>query len=187
MKKLFFALMAVAVLLSALGLQVGSAKAEGYITYENGQFVRGTGIVFTFDAEGFRNKDLKNATIYVGSDYYDLYCWVRKEEGKILCVAVGGLTEFAGETGIIYLGGQIFYVIIPARAGAPADEGGGVPICEQGEVLGANYMVDFGSGYDGPYFVPGGTLAEADSQAQSWFGNFSYYRVSGLVCDMEPS
>lgn len=183
MKKIFLLLMTVAVFGSALGLQVSRAKAEGYITYEGGQFVWGTGIVFTFDAEGFRNKDLKNATIYVGSDYYDLYCWVRKEEGKILCVAVGGLTEFAGKTGIIYLGGQIFYVIIPHKAGAPVDES---LTCPQGQVPGADVLVDTGDGY-ATYFVPGNTLADVESLAISWFGA-DYGGISGgLYCGVEPS
>jgi hypothetical protein len=83
------------------------------------------------------------------------------------------LTQFAGQTAIIYLAGQIFYVTVPAKGGTP-DKESGVPTCDQGEVLGANYMVDFGSGYDGPYFVPGDTLAEADSLASSWFGDFDY-------------
>jgi hypothetical protein len=81
---------------------------------------------------------------------------------------------------------EMFYVIIPAKGGAP-DGGSVVPTCDQGETLGANYMVDFGSGYDGPYFVPGDTVAEADSQADSWFGEYSYYRVGGLECGVEPS
>ena len=186
MKKIFLFLLAFAVFASALGIQVGRAKADGYITYEGAQYVVGTGIVFTFSAEGFRNRDLKDATIYVGSDFYDLYCWVRKAEGKILCVAWGSLTEFAGQTGIIYLGGQIFYVIIPNKHGVP-EEGSAVPTCAQGEVLGAEYMVDFGSGYDGPYFVPGNTLAEADQLAAGWFSIFPYYRINGLVCDFEPT
>jgi hypothetical protein len=185
MKKAYLLLMALAVFVSALGFQVNRARADGYIIYEDAQYVVGTGILFTFEAEGFRNKDLKNATIYVGSDFYDLYCWVRKQEGKILCVAWGSLTQFAGQTGVIYLGGQIFYVIIPNRHGTPG-AGGQPPTCEQGELLGAEYMVDFGSGYEGPYFVPGDTLDEADQQAGSWFGEFDYYRVNGLVCGEEP-
>lgn len=186
MKKILSSIMALAVFFSVLGMQVGQAKAEGYITYEGAQYVVGTGIVFTFSAEGFRTRDLKDAVIYVGSDFYDLYCWVRKAEGRILCVAVGGLTEFAGQTGIIYLGGQIFYALIPNKHGIP-EEGSSIPVCEQGEVLGAEYMVDFGSGYDGPYFVPGDTLDEADQQADSWFGEWDYYRLGGLVCGIEPS
>ncbi len=186
MKKLFLVLMLVAVFGSALGFQVAPARAEGYITYEGGLYVYGKGIVFVFDNTDYRTRDLKEASIYVGSDFYDLFCWVSEEGDKIICNAQSGLTQFAGETAIIYLGGQMFYVIVPAKGGAP-DKGEAVPTCEQGQVLGANYMVDFGFGYDGPYFVPGSTLDQADLLAESWFSDSDYYRVGGLVCDREPS
>jgi hypothetical protein len=184
MKRILLLLMAAAVIVSVLGYQVNRAKAEGYITYEGTQYVVGTGIVFTFDATGFRNRDLKNATILVGSDFYDLYCWVRKEEGKILCVAWGSLTEFAGQTGIIYLGGQIFYVIIPNKHGLPDNQ---PLVCEQGLVPGADVTVDFGGGNIETFFVPGDTLANVQNQAGSWFGQWSFEITSGLYCGQEPT
>jgi len=184
MKKIFSLLMALTVLGSALGLQVGTAQADGgLIVYEGGLYVWGKGIVFHFDAEGYRNKDLKDASIYVGSDFYDLFCWVTSDKEHIVCNAQGGLTQFAGQTGIIYLGGQIFYVIIPAKAGAPVDES---LTCPQGQVLGADVLVDTGEGY-ATYFVPGDTLADVESLAVSWFGQ-DYGGISGdLYCDVEPS
>jgi hypothetical protein len=160
-------------------------KGGGYITYEGAQYVVGTGIVFTFEAEGFRNKDLKNATIYVGSDFYDLYCWVRKAEGRILCVARGSLTQFASQTGIIYLGGQIFYVIIPNKHGIP-EESDETLTCEDGLVPGADVTVDFGEFTD-IVFVPGSTLAEVQSQAESWFSELDFEITSGLYCSQAPS
>jgi len=180
MKKVFFLLLSVAVMVSVLGVQVNRAKAEGYITYEGAQYVVGTGIVFTFSAEGFRTKDLKNAAILVGSDFHDLYCWVRKAEGRILCVARGALTEFAGQTGIIYLGGQIFYVLIPNKHGIP-DQGDTPLTCEEGLVPGADVFVNFGEG-NGTFFVPGNTLEEVQSQAMSWFGDWDFEITSGLYC-----
>jgi hypothetical protein len=180
MKKVFFLLLSAAVMVSALGVQVNRAKADGYITYEGAQYVVGTGIVFTFSAEGFRNKDLKNATILVGSDFHDLYCWVRKAEGRILCVARGSLTEFAGQTGIIYLGGQIFYVLIPNKHGIP-DQGDTSLTCEEGLVPGADVRVDFGEVIE-TFFVPGGTLAEVQSQAMNWFSEMDFEFTSGLYC-----
>lgn len=184
MKKTFLYLMALAVFVSALGMQVGQAKAEGYITYEGAQYVVGTGIVFTFSAEGFRTRDLKHATIYVGSDFHDLYCWVRKAEGKILCVARGSLTEFAGQTGIIYLGGQIFYALIPNKHGVP-DQGDTSLTCEEGLVPGADVTVDFGEFID-IVFVPGNTLEEVQDQAESWFSEMDFEITSGLYCSQEP-
>jgi hypothetical protein len=185
MKKTWMILLAMALFVSALGVQVNRAKADGYITFENAQYVVGTGIVFTFEAEGFRNKDLKNATIYVGSDFYDLYCWVRKAEGKILCVARGSLTEFAGQTGIIYLGGQIFYVIIPNKHGIPG-QGDASLTCEEGLVPGADVTVDFGEFTD-TFFVPGNTAEEVQNQAESWFSEWDFEITSGLYCSQEPS
>ncbi|GEM_PF-2063374 len=185
MRKMFLFLMMLTVLVSTLGVQTTKARADGLITYEGGEFVVGVGILFTFDASSYRNKDLKNATIYVGSDFYDLNCWVRKEDGEILCSVRGGLTQFAGQTAIIYLAGQIFYVTIP-RPGGPNDDSS--LSCTDGLVSGADVMVDFGSGPDGPYFVPGNTLAEVQSLAESWFsGATSIDIVSGLYCSAEPT
>jgi len=184
MKKTLFLLMVFAILASAFGVQVERARAEGTITYSEAAYVQGKGFVFIFDASGFRNKQLKNSSIYVGSDFYDLFCWVAEDKEHIVCNAQSMLLPFVGQTGIIYLAGYIFYVEIP-HAGGPKEDT--TPTCDQGEVLGANYMVDFGSGFEGPYFVPGATLAEADLQAESWFGDFDYYRVGGLVCDFPPT
>jgi hypothetical protein len=187
MKRFISLGMLLIVLAAALGIPAGAAKADGFIVYEGAQFVVGTGIVFTFEGEAFRSRDFKGANIFVGSDFYDLYCWVRKGETRIVCVASGGLTEFAGQTGVIYLAGQIFYVTIPFKHGS-AESGGQSLTCEDGEVLGAEYMVDFGSGPDGPYFVPGDTLDDADALAAIWFAQaVDYYGVNGLVCDEEPS
>ena len=184
MKKIFLLLMAVVVLISAFGMQVNRAKAAGYITYDDAEFIVGTGIVFTFSGEGFRNRDLRGSTIWVGSDWYDLYCWAVKAEGKIRCLAWGGLTQFAGQTGVVYLGGQIFYVIIPDKHGIPQDSG---PLtCPDGLVPGADVFVEFGEG-SGTFFIPGDTLDEVESQAQSWFGQFAYEIVSGLYCGEEPT
>lgn len=181
MKKLLYLCMLFAIFASALGLHVSSARAEGFITYDEASFVWGKGIVFIFDAEGYRNRDVRNASILVGSDYFDLFGWVTKEKDKIVCNAQGGLTRFAGQTAIIFLAGQIFYVTIPGAGGTPA------LTCTAPEVLGANYEVDFGGGFSGPNFVPGNDLTATDAQASSWFSSFSYRRASGLVCDNEPT
>jgi hypothetical protein len=185
MKKIFLVLVAAAVFISALGLHVDRAKADGYITYEGAEFIIGTGIVFTFDGKGFSNKELRGSTIWVGSDFYDLYCWARKDAGQIVCVLRGGLTEFAGQMGTIYLGGQVFWVLIPHKYGPPGE--GEVPLsCPDGLVPGADVFVEFGEG-TGTFFVPGETAEEVENNAQSWFGQFSYEIVSDLYCGEEPS
>jgi len=187
MKKMFLLLMAVAMFASAFGLQVGMAQADGsLIVYEGSLFVWGKGIVFQFDAEGYRNKDVKNATIHIGSDFYDLFCWVLKEEGKIVCNAQGGLTQFAGETGIIYLGGQIFYVIIPGRAGAP-EESEESFTCESG-VPGADVTFFTSDETLETYFISGSTLAEVQDNAENWLGGYliSIVEIGELYCGQEP-
>lgn len=106
----------VMIMISLLGFDTGRAQASGILTYAGGQFIVGKGIAFVFQGSGFKNRDLKNANIFVGSDYYKLSCNVNKDDQKIVCVAGGGLSdEFAGESGIIYLAKQVFYVVIPGR------------------------------------------------------------------------
>lgn len=182
MKKFLLLLMVLAVCSSVLG--VSRAQAADWITFAEGAYVHGKGIVFIFDATGYRNKDLKNASIYVGSDLYDLFCWVTEDKEHIVCNAQGGLTQFAGQTAIIYLAGQIFYVTIPG-AGSPT-EGAAPLVCDLGLVPGADVFVDFG-GFTETLFVPGSTLAEVQSQAESWFAGLEFEIVSGLYCGLEPS
>ena len=72
-----------------------------------------------------KNKDLKGANIFAGSDYHKMYCSYNDDTEKIVCVLSGGLTEFAGQTGIIYLAGQVFYVTIPDKGLPPGHSGTG--------------------------------------------------------------
>ncbi len=176
--------MALAVFASTLGLQVSRAQASDWITFSEGAYVHGKGIVFIFDATGYRNRDVKGAGIYVGSDFYDLFCWVTEDQEHIVCNAQGGLTQFAGQTAIIYLAGQIFYVTMPG-AGGPKEDAAPL-VCTDGLVPGADVFVDFGGSTD-TFFVPGSTLAEVQSQAESWFSDSEFEIVSSLYCGLEPS
>ena len=189
MKKLFLLLLAVVVVASALGVQVGTvyAKEKSPITYEDGVWSWGAGIVFTFDATGYRNKDVKNASIYVGSDFYDLYCWIHQDGERILCVARGALTEFAGETGIIYLAGRIFYVIIP---GKPV--GNTTLTCGEFQMAGADVSFELSGGGFITGFVGGASLSEVSSNAanivSSSAGFYIDYAVEGgLYCNFIES
>lgn len=185
MKKLFLGLMSLVITVSALGLQVSHARAGGIISYERMSFVTGKGIVYIFAAEGYRQKDLKNASIYVGSDFYDLFCWVSEEKDHIICNAQKGLTQFAGQIAVIYLAGQIFYVTIPAASGPK--EGTSLT-CPTGQIPGADVQVDFGEGDIETYWVEGDTLAEVQANAESWFFEaISIEVVSGLYCNWPPS
>jgi hypothetical protein len=115
MKKILSLVMVAIVLASAFWVPAESARAAGLITYRGGVFVEGKGIAFVFDAPGYRNRDVKAADIFLHSSFYDLGCTVNREEDKIVCVLRGGLTEYAGETGVIHLAGHVFYVTIPGR------------------------------------------------------------------------
>src|SRR5262245_56224273 len=166
MKKFLSLVMPVIVLVSALWVSAGSAGAAGMITYVDGRFVWGKGVVFVFDASGYRNKDVKNASIFAGSNFHDLYCTVNKIAEKIVCVARGSLTDYAGQTGIIYLAGQIFYVTIPDRV-LPAEIT--LPLtCNEPEVLGANVTFQVSEGFPFTEFVPGNTVEEVQNQADAW-------------------
>ena len=116
MKKIYSLLIAIVVLVSAFSFSASKAQAASLITFADGRFVWGKGIVFLFDASEIKNKDLKGANIFAGSDYHKMYCSFNEDIEQIVCVVSGGLTEFAGQTGVIYLAGQIFYVTIPDRA-----------------------------------------------------------------------
>ena len=120
MKKNLSLLMAVIVFLSTLSFSTSKAQAAGTIRYAGGHFVTGKGISFVFNASGYRNRDVRGANIYAGSNFHNLYCSAKKGEGKIVCVARGELTEYGGETAVIYLAGQIFYVTMPYQGDGPS-------------------------------------------------------------------
>lgn len=195
MKKVLSLVMAIMVLVCTLSIRVGAAQAAGLITYRGGLFVWGKGVVFVFDAAGYRNKDVRNANIFAGSNFHNLYCTVNKEEEKIVCVGRGSLTQYAGETGVIYLGKQIFYVIIPARPELPEPE---VPVeealtCEEPEVLGATVTFEAGEGDPQSFFLAGETLQEVQNSAvdlmDAWEGFFSNPDISedGITCGIPDS
>ena len=190
MKKILLSLIAAIVLVTTLGFRTGSAAAAGHITYVDGRYVWGKGIVFVFKASGYRNKDVRGANIFVGSNYHKLGCTVDKEKENIVCVLGGGLTQFAGETSILYLAGQVFYVTIPDRT-IPEQTIVVEPplVCEEPEVLGATVV--FRDHDHLPYteFVPGNTVEEVDALADSWVdGEFwvSHDPVGDLGCGMPP-
>ena len=183
MKKAFSFLMVIVILVSALMVTSGTASADGgYITYKYADFIGSKGIVFIFDAPA--GKNLKDATIWVGSDFYDLFCVYKADEGKIKCVTYGGLTKFEGQTGIIHLAGQIFYVIIPGRDEAPQTTTITVT-CTFPEVTGAYVLFVVMEGAPQLYFIPGDTLQDVENQANDWLSDpwFQSFDIQGgLTC-----
>jgi hypothetical protein len=152
------------ILVSLFAGRAGTAQAAGLITYAGGRFILGKGIVFVFKASGFKRRNIKNASIFVGSNFHNLSCSVNKDDGKIVCVARGGLSdEYGGEPGIIHLAGQIFYVTIPYRIERPeSDEESG---CEEPEVRGAKVQFEDVDGSFFTEFIPGDSLDEVEGAA----------------------
>ena len=62
MKKIFSLLIAIVVVASAFSFSASKAQAAGLITFADGRFIWGKGIVFQFDASEVKNKDLKAPT-----------------------------------------------------------------------------------------------------------------------------
>lgn len=165
MKRSFSILMMAVLLVSAFGFSAKPASAAGgAISYRDGHYVQGKGVAFIFDASGYRNKDIKGATIYVGSDFFDLGCVVVKKESKIVCVVRGDITGYAGQTGVIFLAGQVFYVIIPGRSSSD----NGTFSCPEGTIMGADVTFETGGGDTVTFFVPGSTISEVQSNAKSY-------------------
>ncbi len=186
MKRLFSLLMVIVVLISVMGIAVTKASAAGpIISFDNASFIYSKGVVFTFLVS--EKVNVKNASIYAGSDWYKLSCVYKKEDGTIVCVASGGLTQFAGQTGVITLGGQVFWVIIPDKGIIKEDT---IAItCSQPEVLGALVLFETVEGFDGPYFVPGKTLQDVAETANNWVdGQFwtDFSIQGGLTCGEAP-
>jgi hypothetical protein len=190
MRKIFSLLIAMAVVASAFLFNASRAQAAGLISFLDGRFVWGKGVVFLFEASGVKNKDLKGANIFAGSDYHKLHCSFNKEEGRIVCVASGALTEFAGETGVVYLAGQIFYVTMPTMGLQPGDSGtesedeacseedeeceesedpgdpvNPPPACASPQVVGADFEFVDGEDVATTVFVPCETTGEVSGNA----------------------
>ncbi len=182
MKKFLLFLVAVVVLASTFAA-TGQAKAASLITYVDGRYIWGEGVVFIFEGTGFRNKDVRDTTIFAGSNFHNLGCTVNKEKTRIVCIGRGSLTEYAGQTGIIHLAGQLFYVTIPDRA-LPKDA---TLTCGEFEVTGAYVTLYFAEGQPETFFVPGATLADVQQTVQNWMDGSEGYVTgfeftSGLVC-----
>jgi hypothetical protein len=180
MKKALFFLMALAVFASALGLQVQDAKAEGTITFEEAAYVYGKGFVFIFAAEGYRNRDLREASIYIGSDFYDLFCWVAEDGEHIICNAQSMLLPFSHQIGVIYLAGYIFYVELPGAGGEQEEV-----TCSEDEVLGADVTFLTNVPSFVTLFIEGSSIGEVTSNATSILGGFfvSIDSVGELRCE----
>lgn len=185
MKRIFSLLMAAVVLWSVFGF-AGRVQAAGTLTYVGSKFVWGKGVVFVFEGSGFKNKDLKNATLMIGSNVYKLSCSVNKEAGKVICVAGGALTKYVGETGFIALAGRSFAVTIPGRT-LPATKSTSLT-CPAGTVLGAYVTFFTNDETTTTFFVTGSTSTAVRNSAENMLGEFllSIEQIGSLYCGEEP-
>lgn len=182
MKKVFSLVMVSVVLISTFWIRAGSARAAGLITYRGGLFVWGKGVVFVFDGSDIRNRDVKGASVFAGSNMHGLSCSVNKENGRIVCVARGGLTEFVGETAVIYLGGQVFYVTMPGKSFQAVGDAGETG-CEG--VLGADVTFKDIDGLFSTEFVEGDTIEEVKAAAEQALASdpdLVSYNMGSLYC-----
>lgn len=185
MKRVFSFLMALTVLLSAFAW-TGAAQAAGSLTYIGSKYVWGKGVVFVFEGSGLKNKDLKGATLFVGSNEYKLSCSVNKQAGKVVCVAGGGLTKYAGDIGFATLAGQSFAVTIPGRT-LPETKNTSLS-CPEGTVPGADVTFFTSEETTTMFFVTGSTSGAVRNSAENMLGEFllSIEEIGKLYCGEEP-
>lgn len=165
MRKFMSLVMVLVILVCTLWFSADNAAAAGTITFTGARFVWGKGVVFVFDASGYKNADVKGAYITVGSKSFNVHCTVNKKAEKIICVAGSRLTRHAGEMGILALAGQAFYVTIPDKP--PLSVGNGSISCPPGTEPGAD--VTFFLEGEGTWtrFISGSTLAEVQANAEN--------------------
>ncbi len=189
MKKIMSLVMAIVVLTGTLWFSTGSVAADGTITYVGARFVWGKGVVFVFEASGFRNRDIKDASLSIGSNTFGLHCHVNKKAGKIVCVAGSGLTQYAGQIGLLSLAGHAFYVKIPDRPPLPPGAWNETLSCPEGLSPGADVTFGLAGGGTDTTFVPGATLSEVRDRADNWLGGMyvSVEAIGGLHCAVAPN
>ncbi len=191
MKKMMLLVTAVAVLICTLWFSADRATAAGTITYLGARFVWGKGVVFVFEASGYKNSDVKDATLTIGSSSFNVHCMVNKKAGKIICVAGSGLTQYAGQIGVLSFAGHSFYVKMPDKPPFPSVNGN-VPLsCPPGTEPGADVTFRTGGGdITRPFFISGSTLDEVRKSAESMVDGSDWVAVESignLYCGEAPN
>jgi hypothetical protein len=119
MKKVFSFVMAVAVIATVLGVSVGSASAAS------------SSVVLYLP--GVTQQELKNASMFVNSEYHKVECTLKDAEtGKVVCHVPG---KYAGEDVTLFVAGQVFNASVPNPNTPDAPEGEETLTCGEGEVL----------------------------------------------------
>lgn len=167
MKKLFSFSMVMFVLASAFWFNTGtvSAASAAVVLY----------------APGATQQEVKDATMFAGSEYKHVNCVLQDAEaGKVVCRVNG---NDSGQSVRIYIGEQVFYVNVPEAVEKPKT----ALTCSEPEVRGAMFTYEFEGSFYGPYFIAGDTLEIINSNLSEWFWLDSYEIVSGITCGIGKS
>ena len=128
-----------------------------------------------------KNADVKGAHITVGSKSFNVHCTVNKKAEKIICVAGSGLTQYAGQIGVLSFAGHSFYVKIPDKGPLPSVNGNQPLSCPPGTEPGADVTFRTGGGdITRPYFIAGSTLAEVQSSAEGMVDGSDWVRIESI-------
>ena len=134
---------------------------------------------------GATQDDVKNAVVYVGSEYYKINCVLKDAEtGKIVCSVN---EKFASEGAVLYVAGLAFFVDLPSHANPGDTPDQDVPLtCDEGMFPGADAKFQY-AGWDKTWtwlHLEGATLAEVAENASQYIGaKFNSFEVvSGLYC-----
>jgi hypothetical protein len=83
----------------------------------------------------------------------------------------GGLTKYAGQTGVIYLAGQVFYVTIPDKPSLPESVAAESLTCAENETMGAwvTFYFDFFGQFQFSFeeFVEGDSPGEVEQSVSN--------------------
>ena len=167
MKKVFSLLMAVAVFATTLWFSVGTASAAA--------------LTVVLHVDGATEANVKEATVFVNSEYHNAYCVLQDAEtGKVVCKVS---EKFAHEGAVLYIAGQAFYLELPSAPEVKTEEEQPL-VCDVGEVAGAYVQFTYKSGGTVTYFVSGDTLSDVADHAERLKGfKFSSYTIDGgLFC-----
>jgi hypothetical protein len=183
MKKVFSLLVAFVVMATSLWFSVSIASAAA--------------LSVVLHVPGATQEDVENATVFVGSEYYNINCVLKDAEtGKVVCKVS---EKFAGEGATIFVAGQAFNVELPSTPNGanksddqPSDD---QPlddqplVCGEYEVSGADVEFTYTNPEYGTvtWFVSGATLDEVSDNASSYLGSkvSSFEIVSELYCGEE--
>lgn len=172
MKKVFSLLVAFVVMATSLWFSAGIASAAA--------------LSVVLHVPGATQDDVENATVFVGSEFYNINCVLKDAEtGKVVCKVS---EKFASEGATIYVAGQAFNVELPSTPNGSNKQEEQPLVCGEYEVSGADVQFTYTNTEYGTatFFVSGDTLADVVDNADSYVGRkfSSYSIVSGLYCSV---